>query len=484
MEDKPRILLTGVTGYVGGRLKTQLEELGFPLRCLVRSNIGISQAYLATTQYVFGNADDKKILLKALEGIDVAFYLIQSLGAVKDYSIIDRMLAVNFAQAASKCKVKKIIYLGGLGANYDEQLSKYLRSRHEVGSVLRAHAAGVQVLELRASVIFGSGSLSFEMIKSLVENLPIMVTPKWLRTELQPIGISDVLNYLIKAVDIAIEGDLILEIGGKERVSYEDCLRIYASLRGLKRLIIPAPCWMPYLSSLWLGLVTPLYARVAGTLIASAQCSTIVHDPLARRLFHFETLSVKESLALAMQNENHSFASTRWNDAVSSALTPKDWSNVCLGKRLEDYRESIVPAALEEAFAPLLRLGGQEGYPFINILFWLRGFIDLMLGGVGMRRGRKNHASLAVGDVIDCWRVEAYQHSHYIKLADETKIPGKAWLEFQVDSHAKGIKISQRVIFDPAGATGVLYWYIMYPIHKLMFWALFKGLIKQIKEKS
>lgn len=484
MEQRPRILLTGITGYVGGRLKNRLEDLGLNLRCLVRSNISISENSPPTTQYYFGDAADRKALLRALEGIDVAFYLIHSLGASQDFSEMDRLLAAQFAQAASKCKVKRIIYLGGLGANYDEHLSQHLRSRHEVGNVLRANTDDVQVIELRASVIIGSGSLSFELIKALAHRLPIMLTPKWMRTELQPIAIDDILTYLIKAIDVKVEGDPILEIGGKERVSYEDLMRLYIKLRGLKRLMIPVPFLTPRLSSLWLGLVTPLYARVGRKLIESAQCETIVHDPLATHLFHIETLGVKDALIQAMNNENQPFPLTRWNDAVSSSLSPKDWSTVSFGGRLENYREKIISATPKDAFAPILRLGGGKGYPFGKFLFWLRGFIDLILGGVGMRRGRRRDDALQVGDVIDFWRVVAYQPEHYIKLNAEIKIPGKAWLEFQVDPHAKGVKIAQRALFEPAGVPGVLYWYLMYPIHAFVFWGLFRGILNQIKAKK
>ena len=479
---KPCILLTGVTGYVGSRLKRNLESLQFPLRCLVRSNVGISEQSPSTTEYIFGDASERKVLMRALEGVDIAYYLIHSLGVTKDFSQLDRLLAAQFAQMASKAKVKKIIYLGGLGANYDDHLSQHLKSRHEVGNVLRANTTNVQVIEMRASAIIGSGSLSFEMIKHLVDCLPIIPTPKWMHTKLQPIAIEDVLNYLIRAIDLQIEGDSILEIGGKERVSYAELMSLYGKIKNYRRYKIGLPFQASQISSLCIGLLTPLYVRVSTKLIESAQSANLVHDPLATHLFQFNTLSIEEAMKRALVNENDAYPYSRWNDAVSSAISPKDWSSIHFGGRLEDCRQKIVAATPENAFAPLLSLG-EKGYPFCNFLFWLRGFIDLLLGGVGMRRGRKGGSHLMVGDVVDFWRVQAYQPNHYLKLIAEIKLPGKAWLEFQIDPHAKGVRFTQRALFSPAGIPGVLYWYILYPFHRFIFWGLFRGIIKKMKTK-
>lgn len=480
---KPVVMLTGATGYVGGRLRERLERLGFPLHCLVRSPSNIPLSYPPSTHYFVGDVSDKKIVLKALEGVDVAFYLIHSMSSPDDFSETDRQLASIFAKAAARSNVKRIIYLGGLGSNYEEELSPHLKSRHEVGQILRANSDETQVIEFRASIVIGSGSLSFEMIRALVERLPVMITPSWVSTPAQPIGIEDLLHYLIDAIQIDFGGDPIFEIGGKDKVSYGSLMQEYARQRGLKRWMIPVPVLTPRLSSLWLGLVTPLYARVGRKLVESALCPTTVHDPLATHLFKFQPMGIKEAIHQALQNENNPAPPTRWNDPVSASISNRDWGSARFGKRLIDCKEAEVNASPEEAFKPIERIGGKTGYYYANWLWTLRGSLDLLFGGVGTRRGRRDPQQVRAGDVIDFWRVETCNPPHYLKLTAEMKVPGRASLEFRVDPLPHGSKITQTALFDPIGITGILYWYLLYPIHHFVFTGMLRGLIKQIKER-
>lgn len=477
MVDKPLILLTGATGYVGGRLKRLLEKQHYPLRCLVRSDVNIPDDKPDSTQYIVGDASDKKILLKALEGVDVAFYLVHSLGASGEWAC---QLAAQFAQCASNRHVKRVIYLGCLGGNYDEELSPHLKLRHEIGNILRANADKMQVIEFRASIVLGAGSVSFEMIRTLVDRLPIMITPKWVNTPAQPISIDNLLSYLYKSIEFPLENNPIFEIGGKEQVSYGDLIKEYAAQKGLKRWIINAPVLAPWLSSMWLGLVTPIYARVGRKLVESACCPTVVHDPLASSLFHIPCISPKEAIQKTIEN---SIAESRWNDSISCAYSPKCWEEIQFGERFVDERTATVQASLERAFQPICQLGcNKKCYYSLNWVWWLRGSLDLLLGGVGMRRGRRDFDKLQKGDVIDFWRVETYKPNHYLKLACELKMPGRSWLEFQVDPCKEGSRITQRLLFDPAGVVGIIYWYFLYPARYFVFTRMLRAITKSIRE--
>lgn len=478
----PRVLITGSTGYVGGRLKKVLAEKQYPLTFIVRSHAVIPDHPQETDRYVVGSAEDKRTLMEAFKDVEVAYYLIHSMGADADFSEKDRVIARNFAEAASKAGVKRIIYLGGLGSACD-QLSPHLLSRQEVGEILRINAEGVQVLELRASIVIGSGSLSFEMVRALTEKLPVMITPKWVYTEAQPIGIDDLLLYLVKSIDIEVEGNLILEIGGKDKVSYGGLMKEYALQRGLKRWMIPVPVLSPRLSSLWLGLVTPLYARVGRKLIESATCPTVVHDPLAAHLFKIQPIGYQEAMRLAILNEGHRNPISRWNESFSSHrdAVREDASDL-YGGRIVDSREVIVSYSPEVIFKPIAEMGGSKGYYAYNFLWRLRGFLDLLVGGVGFRRGRRDQELLAPGDVVDFWRVEEVKPPHLLRLKAEMRLPGRAWLEFYVEPCNEGSKVTQRAVFDPMGITGIIYWYLLYPFHHFVFNGMLNGIIKQVKK--
>ena len=311
-----KILLTGATGYVGGRLLQFFEKSNANLRCLVRRPENLRGKTKYSTEVMAGDVSYLASLNIALNGIDTAFYLIHSMQEGECFEELERAGAENFARAAQSQGVKRIIYLGGLGDDY-ERLSAHLRSRHEVGKILRSF--GGVCLELRASIVIGSGSLSFEIVRALVERLPVMITPRWVRVQSQPIAISDLLEFLIKAVNLPVQESKIIEIGGRDQVSYEDIMKEYARQRGLKRFMIPVPVLTPHLSGLWLGLVTPVYARIGQTLVRSIEHPTVVKDHSAETLFAIVPMGFKEAIQSALKNEDEEFSQTRWCDAMSSA---------------------------------------------------------------------------------------------------------------------------------------------------------------------
>lgn len=474
MNHPGHILLTGATGYVGGRLLPLLVADGWRVRCLARRPDHLSSRVPAGVEVVQGDLLDAASLSAAMKGVDAAFYLVHSMGATGDFETQDRLAAENFAAAARAAGVQRIIYLGGLGED-EPDLSAHLRSRHEVGERLRAHE--VPVIEFRASIIIGSGSLSFEMIRALVERLPVMVTPRWVRVTAQPIAIGDVLSYLRAALSLKLEGSVIVEIGGPDQVSYGELMRDYARQRGLRRLMIPVPLLTPRLSSLWLGLVTPLYARVGRKLVDSLRHPTVVRDNSAQRLFAIRPVGVGEAIARALRNEDSSFAQTRWSDALSAATnTPRHWGGTRLGNRLVDSRSVQVALSPTQVFASVERIGGAAGWPYANWLWTLRGWLDLLMGGVGMRRGRRHPERLRVGDTLDCWRVEAIQPDQRLRLAAEMKLPGRAWLEFEVQPDGDGARLRQTATFDPLGLWGLAYWYGVWPLHQLVFAGMLRAL--------
>lgn len=471
-----RILLTGATGYIGGRLLSLLEQQGYCVRCLTRNPRALSGRVRGTTEVVAGDVLDQTSLSKALVGIDTAFYLVHSMGADRDFEEQDRIAAENFAQAATAAKVRRIIYLGGLG-NPDHKLSKHLRSRQETGNILRAHHA--QVIEFRASIVIGSGSLSFEMIRALVERLPVMICPRWVQVKAQPIAIEDLLRYLLAAVALPPGPSQVYEIGGPDQMSYGEIMHEYARQRGLSRWMIPVPLLTPYLSSLWLGLVTPLYARVGRKLVESLRNPTLVSNNLAEATFAIHPRSVPEAIRRALLNEDQEAAETRWSDACSSAGNSKAWGGVRFGSRLVDSRTITVDVPPERAFAPIRRIGGHTGWYFADWLWTLRGFLDLLVGGVGLRRGRREPEKLRTGEPLDFWRVELYEPPHRLRLQAEMKLPGRAWLEFEVQKNgAHGSTIRQTAIFDPVGLFGLVYWYSVYPLHQVVFSGMLRNLAR------
>lgn len=477
---QPLVLLTGATGYVGGRLLERFEQASRPIRCLTRRPEALSQRVGARTEVVKGDALDAESLVAAMQGVETAYYLVHSMGSAGDFAEEDRRAAKNFAAAATAAGVRRIIYLGGLGngdPNADQKLSPHLRSRQETGDVLRAHHP--QIIELRASIVIGSGSLSFEMIRALVERLPVMICPKWVKVKAQPIAIEDLLDYLEASLTLPHVVSQVFEIGGPDQVSYGEIMQEYARQRGLRRLMIPVPLLTPYLSSLWLGLVTPLYARVGRKLIDSLKNPTLVSNNLSALTFpKIQPRGIREGIARALVNEDREFAATRWSDALSSGGRPKTWGGSRFGSRLVDSRTTFVPVSEAAAFAPIRNIGGQTGWYYGDWLWSLRGLLDLMIGGVGIRRGRRDPHELVVGDTIDCWRVEAYESPRRLRLAAEMKLPGRAWLEFEVTPVSGGSEIRQTAIFDPLGLFGLVYWYGISPLHYFVFSGMLRNIAR------
>ncbi|OVE75802.1 NAD(P)-dependent oxidoreductase [bacterium F11] len=474
-----KIILTGATGYVGGRLLIRLEKEGHHVRCLVRNPGHLRQETLASTEIIKGDVLDKNSLDKAFEGVECAFYLVHSMQAGENFVERDRKAAKYFADAANKKGVKRIVYLGGLGEDRDN-LSPHLQSRHEVGNILRGY--GGQVIELRASVVVGSGSLSFEMIRSLTERLPVMVTPRWVRVLAQPISILDLLEYLVQSIEIKVDGSPIFEIGGTTQVSYGDLIREYARQRGLKRLMIPVPVLTPFLSGLWLNLITPLYARVGRALINSIEHPTIVTDHRAKDIFNIQCRDHKTAIKEALRNEDQEYAQTRWSDALASSTRDKSKVGQSFGNRLIDSKKIVSPLSPSDAFRPIRQIGGKRGWYFANTLLKIRGLFDLIIGGVGLRRGRRDPEHLHIGETLDFWRVESYEPDKLLRLKAEMILPGRAWLQFEVEKQDGGSLIRQTAIFDPSGLSGLLYWYLLFPFHQYIFKGMLKNIAKRAKE--
>ena len=474
MPPGPRILVTGPTGYVGGRLLAALLERGENVRCLARRPEAVPTR--AGLEIAAGDALDGDAVGRALDGVEVAYYLIHALGSPDGFERLERSAATIFAEAARDAGVRRIIYLGGLGDAPD--LSPHLASRQEVGRILAS--TGVETIEFRASIVIGSGSLSFELVRALTERLPVMVTPRWVRTRAQPIAIEDVVAYLVAALDLDARGSEVLEIGGAEVATYGELMHEYARQRGLRRLLVPVPVLTPRLSSLWLGLVTPVYARVGRKLVESLPHETVVHDPSALERFPIRPRGYREAIARALRNEDHELAETRWSDALSSgARGPRPSERPAAGARLLDSRVRVVPVPPAQAFRPIRRIGGTVGWYCGDGLWRLRGFVDLLVGGVGLRRGRRSPETPAVGSVLDFWRVEAYEPDRLLRLRAEMRVPGRAWLQFEVDGDERSSRIRQTAIFDPSGLAGLFYWYALLPLHGVVFRGMLAGIARE-----
>ncbi len=483
-----RVLLTGATGYVGGRLLPLLEAReDLVVRCLTRRPEELRPRVSEATEVAAGDVLDRPSLVEALSGVDAAYYLVHSMGSAGDFEEQDRRGAENFAEASRRNGVSRLVYLGGLGEG--EQLSRHLRSRQEVGRILRD--SGVPTLELRASIVIGSGSLSYEMIRSLVERLPVMVTPSWVRTPAQPIAIEDLLDCLERALDVELPESRVVGLGGADVVAYEGVMREYARQRGLRRPMIPVPVLSPGLSSLWLGLVTPLYARVGKKLVTSLVHPTVVRDDGAADLFpDVRPMGIEEAIRRAREQEDREFAGTRWSDALSAGGERASWGGASFRTRLVDSRVAEVRVSPERAFEPIRRIGGDVGWYHADTLWRLRGLLDLFVGGVGVRRGRRDPTSLRSGDAVDFWRVEEVDPPRLLRLRAEMKVPGRAWLQFEVERAGGGddpgggndpgrgerARIRQTAIFDPQGLAGLLYWYGLYPIHAYVFRGMLRGI--------
>jgi len=475
--DKKNILITGATGYIGSRLLKVLKKTDYSISCLARKPEYLTSRVPEDIKVVKGDVLDPESLEKALKGIDTAFYFVHSMGNKDSFEELDRVGAQNFAQAAEKMNVKRIIYLGGLGDS-SKKLSQHLESRNETGEILRNYKT--QVIEFRSSVVIGAGSLSFELIRALVEKLPIMTTPRWVYVETQPILINDLLDYLTGSIDKEFEGNKIFEIGCEDIVTYGDLMKIYADHRGLNRYIIPVPVLTPWLSSLWLGLVTPIYARIGRKIIDSLKYSTVVKDHSVNEYFDIKPKDVSESVKIALADEEKKFHQNDWQQSLSSTNTLRSWGGKKFGSRIVDTHSYSSDLPKEKLFVPIKNIGGKNGWYYANWLWKIRGYLDVLFGGVGMRRSRSEDKDIRVGDIIDWWRVEEYRENEVLRLFSEMKLPGRAWLEFKVKEKDGQNIIEQTAIFDPVGLSGLLYWYALYPIHNIIF----SGMVRNIVEKA
>jgi uncharacterized protein YbjT (DUF2867 family) len=479
------ILLTGASGYIGGRLLPSLEKQGHRLRCLARHPEILRPKVAPLTEVVAGDVLDRRSLDAALHGVDVAYYMVHSMSSSGSFEEKDRQGARNFSEAATAAGIKGLIYVGGLGIDAEE-LSTHLRSRHEVGDILRQ--SGIPVCEFRASAVIGSGSASFELVRALVERLPIMLTPKWVKGKAQPIAIDDLLDYLMEALGIPTSSYRIYEVGGADKVSYADMMRAYGRQRGLKPLIIPVPVLTPWLSALWLGLVTPLYARIGRSIIESIVHVTVVRDNAARTAFSVRPMGIDEAIHRALAREERHFSETRWSDSLSSSGTQRSWGGDRFGTRIVDSRTLTVEAPPELVFRSIERIGGDHGWYACDWLWHMRGFIDLFQGGVGMRRGRPSSTTLRVGDTVDTFRVEAIERNRRLRLKSEMNLPGRAWLEFEVTGEGSSTKIRQTAIFDPVGLIGQVYWYSLYVPHEFVFRGMLRGIaqaaLREMREQG
>jgi uncharacterized protein YbjT (DUF2867 family) len=474
-------LVTGCTGYIGGRLVPRLLEMGYRVRCLVRDLARLQgRPWQSAVEIVVGDVLQPDSLAPAMQGVFAAYYLVHSLAGGSDFQQRDLTAAHNFGTAARAANIERIIFLGGL-AEAAPGLSEHLRSRQQTGDALRA--AGVPVTEFRAGVIVGSGSLSFEMIRYLTERVPAMICPRWVYTRTQPIGIREVLEYLVTALAVPESSGCLVEIGGAEVVTYGEMMMIYAKVRGLKRWMVPVPVLTPRLSSYWVNLVTPIPAAIARPLIEGLRNESIVHDPSAQQLFpNIKPAGYRITVERALARLEASNVETTWSDALSTSQgdVPPVTLTTSEGMIME-HRQRVVPASPDDVYRIFIGLGGKRGWFYMNWAWEMRGFIDRMMGGVGLRRGRRDADELRVGDALDFWRVEAVESGRLLRLRAEMKVPGKAWLQLQVTPREEEqALLSQTAFFAPKGLMGWLYWYALYPLHGLIF----SGLIDQIARRA
>ena len=473
MSQKKNVLVTGVTGYIGGRLVPRLLQKGYNVRVFTRDAERLEgRPWYSDVEIKVGDVLNKKSLTGVLENIDIAYYLIHSMSgnSDSDFHNRDMQAAQNFGEIAKQLGVERIIYLGGLGSS-DDDLSEHLSSRQKTGETLRA--TGVPVTEFRAAIVVGSGSKSFEMIRYLTERVPVMISPKWVFSKVQPIAIRNVLEYLILAIEKPETKNEIIEIGGSSTITYADMMRSYAEIKGLKRLLIPVPFLSPALSSHWVHWMTPVPSSLARPLIEGLRNDVYVRDDKAHQLFpEVDPISYKKAVELALARIDTEDVETTWNDALISSkgdeepvtLETKEGLNI-------ERRIRTVDVSPHAAFNAFTSLGGDKGWLTFNWAWKLRGILDRLVGGVGFRRGRRHPKKLRIGDALDFWRVEAIQPNRLLRLRAEMKVPGRAWLEFEAQpiEDGKQTKLVQTAYFAPKGLAGLLYWYALYPFHSLIF---------------
>jgi uncharacterized protein YbjT (DUF2867 family) len=476
-QNQQKILLTGATGYIGRRLMRILQDdPKVQLRLLVRQKGSLFLDEDKRIEKIHGSSFDAVALARALEGIDVAYYLIHSLGDT-DFEQKDRDSARLFRDAAIKAGVKKIIYLGGLGLK-NNQTSAHLSSRIETGEILSARPEAIDVIWLRAGVIIGSGSASFEIIRHLIEKLPIMITPKWVRTMAQPIGVDDVLSYLDASRDPAVKGSHIVDIGS-EQLCYETMMTQCAEVMGLKRYIVPVPFLSVGLSSYWLNIFTPVPFSVARALIAGLRSEVIVQNDHAKTLFpDIHPSSFALSVTKALQEAEHNQILSRWSDKGGDVWETDHQYSIANAVYLDRQIEPLGGIPASKVFERFSAIGGENGWFGYDWLWEIRGFLDKIVGGAGINRGRRSADSLRVGDSVDFWKVIAIEKDERLLLFAQMKVPGKAYLEFKIDNDT----LIQSAYFLPKGIWGRLYWWMLIPVHDLVFVNMIQTILKEAKQ--
>lgn len=480
-------LVTGVTGYIGGRLVPYLLEKGHSVRVVCRDASRLQgRRWMDKVDIFEADVLKPETMTAMMEGIDIAYYLIHSMSGKEneDFHSRDIKAARNFGDEAKKHGVQRIIYLGGLG-NSEDELSKHLKSRQLTGKTLRE--CGVPVTEFRAAIVVGSGSKSFEMIRYLTERVPVMICPKWVYSKVQPIAIRNVLQYLTTTIEKPETEDEIIEIGGKDVMTYAEMMKTYARINSLKRILMPVPVLTPYLSSYWVHWMTPLPASLARPLIEGLKNDVVVRDDKGEEFFpEIEPFGYEKAVRLAIRRIDTQNVETTWNDALLSSkgderpviLESKQGLNI-------ERRMRKVDAPQDRVFKSFTSLGGEKGWLAFEWAWKLRGILDRMAGGVGFRRGRRSADELRVGDALDFWRVEAIKDNELLRLRAEMKVPGKAWLEFQaIPDNDDYTRLVQTAYFAPRGLFGLLYWYGLYPFHSLIFSSMIEHLAKDAEEKK
>jgi len=476
-------LVTGATGYIGGRLISELLQHGYRVRVFARNAERLrDHSWITQVEVVEGDATDSAALTRALAGVDVAYYLLHSLMSAGDFESQEQTMAKEFGALAKAAKVRRMVYLGGMiDQRAKSDLSPHMHSRMATGEILRA--SGVPTIELRAGVVIGSGSASFEMLRYLTERLPIMTTPRWVETRIQPIAIRDVLRYLVGAAALPAEISGDFDIGGPEVFTYRQMMLQYAESAGLrKRIIIPVPVLTPNLSSGWVGLVTPVPFTLAKRLVASLKNEVVARDDSIRPLIadpEGGLTPFKRAVQLALKKIKEANVETSWSSAslpgAPSDPLPTD-PNWAGGSLYSDVRTLETPDSPATVWARVEGMGGEHGYSTANWAWRVRGVLDKMVGGVGLRRGRRDPNHLIEGDALDFWRVEALDRGKLLRLRAEMKMPGLAWLEWSLEPTASGgTKVTQRAIYAPRGLLGHAYWWSVWPMHGLVFPSMVKN---------
>jgi uncharacterized protein YbjT (DUF2867 family) len=464
------ILVSGVTGYIGGRLVPRLLAAGHRVRCLARDPSRLEgHGWREQVEVVAGDVLEPSTLAAAMEGVETAYYLVHSMAGGRAYHERDLEGARNFSQSLRDAGGRRIIYLGGLG-DPSAPLSLHLRSRQQTGDVLRE--SGVSVTEFRAAVIVGSGSLSFELVRYLTERVPLLICPRWVFTRVQPISTRNVLEYLVLALSTPASEGQVIEIGGSDILTYAEMMTGYARVRGLRRRVVPVPFLTPGYSAGWVHLVTPVPIVIARALIEGLRNEVVMQSDLAHRIFPgMRLLSYEESVRLALSRLEEGKVETTWSSALSTSAREAAPVQLTSHEGMEiERRQLVVRAPADAVFRAFASLGGARGWPSMNWAWQLRGLLDRVVGGVGMRRGRRHPTDVRTGDAIDFWRVERVEPDRLLRLRAELKLPGRAWLEFTAEPTPDGSTLlTQAALFAPKGLPGLMYWYAMYPFHARIF---------------